>query len=255
MTKTVDTKIREEEILDLVIDAYTRESKPIGSSYLCSKYRLPYSSATVRNVMEKLESKGLLSHLHTSSGRVPTKEGFKSYVRRLKQEDMIKDASYDLQIKSKAGEHIEQLISHTLDDLSRVSGYASLAAISGNVDATGDEKFFFKGTRFMLEQPEFEDIIKLKSLFYTLEVKIDALYEMFFHYLDENIKIIIGDDIGFDGISDCSLVVSGSREKNISFVLAVLGPVRMDYPKAASCVYTTKNKLHQVVNELLDNPY
>ena len=50
--------------------------------------------------------------------------------------------------------------------------------------------------------------------------------------MDSKIKILIGDDIGFQEISDCSLVVSGVRDKDLSFALGVLGPVRMDYRKA-----------------------
>ncbi|MDD5583780.1 MAG: hypothetical protein PHV55_01810 [Candidatus Omnitrophica bacterium] len=247
MVRFVDTKEREEEILNLVIESYINESKPISSTHLCTKYNLPYSSATVRNVMENLEKKGLLSHVYTSSGRIPTKTGFKCYVEHLKEDDFIQDYPVTLDIASQQIVDMEEGINYTLDVLAKMSGYTSLIAIAGK-----DEHFFFRGTRFILEQPEFEDITRLKSLFYALEVEIDQLGDLLFQYLDERVRILIGDEIGFKEISDCSLMVSGSKEKKLSFALALLGPMRMNYTKAASCLYSTKNELKKIIEMLYE---
>ncbi|UCC96195.1 MAG: hypothetical protein JSW40_05490, partial [Candidatus Omnitrophota bacterium] len=141
---------------------------------------------------------------------------------------------------------IEDAMGHTLDILAQISGYTSLVAFSGK-----NEKCFFRGTRFIFEQPEFENVNRLKSLFYILEVKMGELQQMLFHYFDENIKFLIGDEIGFEEISDCSLIVSGAREKELSFALAILGPMRMDYIRAASCVCAMKNQLKKTIEEFL----
>ncbi len=241
MTKLIDVKEREDVILDLIVEAYIKETNPVSSSHLCQKYNLPYSSATIRNVMETLEEKGLLSHIHTSSGRIPTKKGFKHYVEHLKREEMIdnRDLGLDLHDTSSGG---EQIIDKALDVLSENSGYASFLAISGK-----GHKLFSRGTRFMLEQPEFEDIKKLKNVFYALEVKINKLEELLLHYFNEQVKILIGDEIGFEEISDCSLVVSGSGEKDIAYVLALLGPMRMDYMKAVSCLCSIKKQFEEII--------
>jgi transcriptional regulator of heat shock response len=241
MLKVSDTKEREDKILDLIVEAYIKESKPVSSSHLCQKYHLPYSSATIRNVMETLEKKGLLSHIHTSSGRVPTKKGFKYYVEHLKREEVVDSRNLGLSIYDSASSG-EQNIDRALDVLSENSGYASFLAVSGK-----DHKLFFRGTRFMLEQPEFEDIKKLKSVFYALEVKLSKLEELLLHYFNEQVKILIGDEIGFEEISDCSLVVSGSGEKNISYSLALLGPMRMDYIKAVSCLCSIKKQFEEII--------
>jgi heat-inducible transcriptional repressor len=121
-----------------------------------------------------------------------------------------------------------------------------LVAISGK-----DKRVMFKGTRFILEQPEFEDIEKLRSLFYTLEVKIKSLEQLLFNYLDEKIKILIGEETGLKGISDCALLISGSKEKRFTFSLGLLGPIRMDYIKAASCLYHIKKEFKRFLKELL----
>ena len=238
MVKFIGCKDREEEILDFVIESYIKESQPISSTYLCRRYHLPYSSATVRNVMEALEKKGWLSHVHISSGRVPTKNGFKHYVEHLKEEDFIKQ-EFVVDLYPCSVSRIDNAISYILDVLAQTSGYISLVAISGE-----DEGVFFRGTRFMLQQPEFEDITRLRNLFYTLEVKLNEFQHLLFDCIGEKIKILIGDEIGFKEIADCSLVVSGTREKDLSLAFALLGPMRMDYVKAASCLYSNGDTLY-----------
>jgi transcriptional regulator of heat shock response len=246
MVKHVDTKEREQDILNLIVESYIKESKPVSSTHLCEKYKLPYSSTTVRNVMESLEEDGFVSHIHTSSGRVPTKKGFKNYIEHIKEEEFIKNYPVTLDFYSRHISGIEEAMGYTLDLLAELSGYTSLVAISGK-----DDRFFFRGTRFILQQPEFKDMERLRNLFYTLEVRINELQDLLFHSLDERIKVLIGDEIGFDEMADCSLVVSGSRENKLSFALALLGPMRMDYVKAASCLYSIKNELKRAVEEFL----
>ena len=245
MVKFVDIKNREEDVLGQIIDSYIEETKPISSAYLCHKYRLNYSSATVRGIMLSLEKQGYLSHIYTSSGRVPTKKGFKRYVENFKEE-AVNNYSVDLDFFDLQDFTVDEIINHTLDVLTQFSGYISLLAISGQ-----NEKMFFKGVRFILEQPEFEDINKLKHIFYTLEVRINDLQNLLFDYIDDKIQILIGDDIGFNEISDCSLVISGSRETKCDFAIALLGPMRMNYTKAAACLTTVKNKLKEVVERLV----
>lgn len=244
MVKFVDTRERGEELLELVVDSYIKESKPISSNYLCEKYNLQYSPATVRNILLSLEQQGLLFHVHTSSGRVPTKEGFKRYVEHLKPEDIEKDTMAGLQVYEEHSHNLDEVIERTLEALARFSGYTSLLAISGQ-----DEKLFYKGMRFILEQPEFEDITCLRDIFNALEVRINELRDILFNCIDEKIQILIGDDIGFDEISNCSLIVSGLREKTLEVALAVLGPMRMNYLRAASCMYSIRNQLKAVIEE------
>ena len=249
MVKHIDNRAREKEILGLIIDSYIKESRPISSGYLCAECRLNYSPATVRNIMLSLEQQGLVSHIHTSSGRVPTKEGFKRYVDNLTEEEVNRQYPLDLDSYALADLDMDDMISLSLDNLARSSGYASLIAVSGRPasPAGREDGFFYRGMRFILEQPEFEDIERLRHVFYALEVRMEDLQHLLFDYLDDKIKILIGDDIGFEEISDCSLVISGLRQKNLGMSLALLGPMRMNYAKAASCLNSVRNQLSQAV--------
>lgn len=71
---------RERTVLQAVIDSYIRNAEPAGSRRLVKQYDLGVSPATVRNTMADLEAKGLLTHPHTSAGRLPTDLAYRCYV-------------------------------------------------------------------------------------------------------------------------------------------------------------------------------
>jgi heat-inducible transcriptional repressor len=74
---------RQEEILALIVRAYTQKPEPISSKMLADNFGLTISTATIRNEMMALEDLGYISQPHTSAGRVPTQEGYRYFVRRL----------------------------------------------------------------------------------------------------------------------------------------------------------------------------
>lgn len=74
---------RQRAILRLIVQEYSGTGRPVGSKSLTERYDLGLSSATIRNEMSELEHSGLVQHLHTSGGRVPTVEGYRYFVRHL----------------------------------------------------------------------------------------------------------------------------------------------------------------------------
>jgi len=71
---------RETAVLAAVIDSFVRTASPAGSRRIGKEYGLGVSAATIRNTMADLESKGFLSHPHTSAGRMPTDLAYRYYV-------------------------------------------------------------------------------------------------------------------------------------------------------------------------------
>ncbi|MCS6802644.1 MAG: heat-inducible transcriptional repressor HrcA [Chloroflexota bacterium] len=74
---------RQAALLKIIVGEYVASAAPVGSSSLVKKYRLPVSSATVRNEMAELEENGFVTHPHTSAGRVPSDRGYRYYVESL----------------------------------------------------------------------------------------------------------------------------------------------------------------------------
>jgi heat-inducible transcriptional repressor len=78
-----DISERQKLILALVIRDFIETAQPVGSRRLVEKFKLDFSSATVRNEMADLTEMGYLRQPHTSAGREPTEEGYRYFVRQL----------------------------------------------------------------------------------------------------------------------------------------------------------------------------
>lgn len=74
---------RMREIFGMVVDAYLERGLPIGSKALAGSISL--SPASIRGVMQELEERGLLTHPHTSAGRIPTDSGLRLFVDGIMQ--------------------------------------------------------------------------------------------------------------------------------------------------------------------------
>lgn len=74
---------RQRELLRAVIREYIATAEPVASAALVRRYGLGVSSATVRNELAALEEAGLLTHPHTSAGRVPTDLGYRYFIESL----------------------------------------------------------------------------------------------------------------------------------------------------------------------------
>ena len=67
----------------MVVEAYLERGQPVGSKTLTGSISL--SPASIRGVMQELEERGLLTHPHTSAGRVPTESGLRLFVDGIMQ--------------------------------------------------------------------------------------------------------------------------------------------------------------------------
>jgi heat-inducible transcriptional repressor len=74
---------RAQEILRNVVANYILTGEPVGSRTIARMSREGLSPASIRNVMSDLEEMGLLTHPHTSAGRIPTDKGYRYYVDSL----------------------------------------------------------------------------------------------------------------------------------------------------------------------------
>ena len=123
---------RAQAILRAVIEEYVTTATPVGSQALVERYRLGVSSATVRNVLAELEAAGLLSHPHTSAGRVPTDHGYRFYVESIVEQVPLPPVE-QLMIRHQFGqvefasEHWFRLAASTLAGVTRSAGLATAA--------------------------------------------------------------------------------------------------------------------------------
>jgi len=71
---------RARDIFRAVVEGYLDTGQPVGSRTLAGAGAFSLSPASIRNVMAELEALGLLSHPHTSAGRMPTDIGLRLFV-------------------------------------------------------------------------------------------------------------------------------------------------------------------------------
>ena len=139
MVNPSELSARHQNILKATIDHYIATAEPVASKTLAQQYDFNVSSATIRNVMGRLESAGFLYQPHTSAGRVPSDSGYRTYVDRLIMpndkidRDTQKLVRQELQI---ARASFETLIKKAAKILATLSGYIALITLPQNVDRT-----------------------------------------------------------------------------------------------------------------------
>ncbi len=117
---------RQRLILKEIVDRYIRQHEPVSSRMILEDYGLRVSSATVRNDMNDLEEAGYIEKPYASSGRIPTKKGYRFFVDWLldlseltKKEQMEVVEAYSVQCLE-VGEAMRQ----TAFLLGSITGYA-----------------------------------------------------------------------------------------------------------------------------------
>jgi heat-inducible transcriptional repressor len=98
------------------------------------------------------------------------------------------------------------------------------------------DKVFLGGTANLFNQPEFQNVGKIKDLLSMLE-EDGLLKDILTVGEDSGIQITIGSENKFSGIQDCSMVQATYRlNGQIVGTFAVLGPTRMKYGKVVSVI-------------------
>jgi len=127
---TVDLTDRQRRILARLVSEYIEQGEPVSSSWLAGHSGLGLSSATVRNLLARLEEQGLVRQPHTSAGRIPTDAGYRLYVDSLlhsRRRQSTGELENRLRRSGTAGELLEN-VSHELARASHQIAFAMTPA-------------------------------------------------------------------------------------------------------------------------------
>ncbi|MFB6469401.1 heat-inducible transcriptional repressor HrcA [Cytobacillus sp. Hz8] len=115
-------------VFQVIVDDFIRSAQPVGSRSLSKKDEIPFSSATIRNDMADLEELGFLEKTHTSSGRIPSEQGYRFYVDHLLHPQKLNH--HDIySIRSIFAERIfelENIVQRSAKILSELTNYTSI---------------------------------------------------------------------------------------------------------------------------------
>ena len=126
---------RERDILRILIDHYVATAEPVGSRVLANRYPLGLSPATIRNTMQDLEEMGLIQQPHTSAGRIPTDNGYRTYVDRLIESKPISE-----KLARKLREDLVADHKRAVDDILEQTAHV-LASVTSQIGVTLAPRF------------------------------------------------------------------------------------------------------------------
>src|SRR5436309_7786816 len=147
---------RQQRILRRVVEEFVQTRRPVGSKTLVGEAGVGASASTVRAELAELESLGLLTHPHTSAGRVPTESGYRYYADELLRQPSAPPAEFPLDLHSRRTE-VESALQATTEMLSQVTRLLAL------VSAPSLEATTVVRVEVLLLQPEFVMVVVITS--------------------------------------------------------------------------------------------
>lgn len=229
---------RQAEILKTIVEYYVQTASPVGSSALARQFEV--SSATIRAEMAILEEMGMVTHPHTSAGRVPTDSGYRFYVESLMRPSRKLDST------SRIRRVIARRIKSAGSPQTAIKVAAdSLAEITHNIAfATMGVAVYTKGFSQLFARPEFDDnAADIAGLLDNLEMWLDETA------IDGHIGVYIGEENAVGKASGCSVIVASydSPFSDESYI-GIIGPTRQSYGQVVRIVESTAKNLQEAIN-------
>src|ERR671935_789423 len=147
---------RQRDLLARVVEEYITTGQPVGSRHLVERAGLQISPSTVRNELAELEARGLLSHPHTSAGRVPTEQGYRLYADELLARQDPRPGGFPLDLTSLRRE-VDSALEATTEMLSQVTRLLAL------VSAPPVETATVRHVEVLLLQPQTVMVVVITS--------------------------------------------------------------------------------------------
>lgn len=220
--------LRQAKVLACIVKINSETGKPVASKDLIEKGYFDVSGATLRNEMQALEESGLITHPHTSSGRIPTDEGFRYFVNQLmdrvqlsvREQQTLRQEILRLQaVNAEIGRRLAKI-------LSMHSSQASFAILPEEVSSTGISNILES------DQLPVEDAREIAKFFDNLDDYADQIMA---DYSDKSPQTFIGKELTLSRGSDYSMIVSGVQlPSGKKGVIGLIGPKSMKYPKNIS---------------------
>jgi heat-inducible transcriptional repressor len=147
---------RQQQILASVVEEHVATGAPVGSRTLVLRGRLEVSASTVRNELSVLEEQGLLTHPHTSAGRVPTDSGYRFYVDRALADPRGRTPALDLDLSASSSQ-VDWALRATAEALAHVTHLLAL------VSAPPLESTLVRHVEVLLLQPQLVMVVVITS--------------------------------------------------------------------------------------------
>jgi heat-inducible transcriptional repressor len=123
-----------------------------------------------------------------------------------------------------------------------------LDALHVLIEGSNEEKAIISGALNILNEPEFRDTHKIRRILSIL-AEDGALKEVIPEQIRDDVDIVIGKENTLQEIKEMSLVYAGYRMSGDMGTIGLMGPVRMEYWKAAGTVEWVKDIVDKIIRE------
>ncbi len=129
----------------------------------------------------------------------------------------------------------------------------ALQLLGDSKSGSGEEKIYLGGVFNILNQPEFNNVEKVKILLSLLEHDELLCQLLESGFQAPGVQIRIGDELLRDEMRECSLISANYQVEGNQGAIGVLGPTRMNYARIISVVEYLADNLSQVLEKLVHN--
>ena len=126
---------RDRQILGVLVQQYVESGEAVSSLWLAHR-GLGVSSATLRNILARLEEAGFLRQPHTSAGRVPTDLAYRCYVDSLLSARRSARFAQAVEARLRRTVSVDDLLSHASQEMARASQQLSFVVAPATETAT-----------------------------------------------------------------------------------------------------------------------
>jgi transcriptional regulator of heat shock response len=234
---------RQRLLLKSIIQEFIETAQAVGSLNLSDKYDLDVSPATIRNEMARLAELGLLDKTHSSAGRVPTSRALKWFLEESLEQfedvDVIAGAAIREELFQRRF-NPDKLLQEAVSSLARLTGNTALALLNSRRYISGISRF--------LDQPEYQDIQRLKRILVILE-DYRAFSDLFTKYNDlSDVKVLIGEETEIDEFTESAVAFAPIRlHGRDRGYISVVGPNRMNYARVIPALKYVVHSVESVV--------
>ncbi|MEK7189080.1 MAG: hypothetical protein AAB671_01060 [Patescibacteria group bacterium] len=206
---------RKQTLLRHIIEAHIKTAQPVGSSYIAEQFLTDVSGPTVRNWMQELEREGLITHPHTSAGRIPTEAGYRLYIQEMLPERPLSSKHQKALSEARNGKSVDG-VKAVAKKGAELSGEAVVVGFSPN-------NVYYTGLSNIFAKPEFASHSSVVGISRIID-HLDEVMATISDTLDDDISVLLGSDNPFG--DECASVLTIASK---GMVIGMLGPMRMDY--------------------------
>jgi len=234
---------RTQEILRAVITEYAKTGTPISSAELFKKYGFDAKPATIRAELNRLSEGGYLKQAHTSGGRIPTDKGYRFFINHISENIPRENHKQNNTLRALEEVFLKQSYDDFFDNFTRVFHVAGVGYdIHGEVYKSSLQSFF----DLLVQEEDITDLSMAQEIigdFEAMDERMHLLMETLANSRSEGPEVFIGKS-PITKSPHLSVIADEFPIAGKKFILAMIGPKRMDYEGNIQFFIHFKNIFH-----------